>query len=148
MYIRGQRPWTFKKQVNHPKFGLLWYNRPYIKGESGYYQGQYFFTPKGGNVDFYIYSNKEYPNESGLNFLSKLENEKSFFEETLVTKISEYLKSDFNKVKDYLSLEIIIIKELNNGKRQSLLNYWMEDTGLTILVYLEDLEVKNIEKSS
>ena len=139
--IRSQRPWMFKKKIKHHKFGLMWYNRPYKSGETGFYQGQYLFRPVNKHIDFMINSKKEYPDELSLSFLSDLEYEYPKFESKVLSEIAKIENSTLDKIEKIGKLSVINIKQKQETNKYWEMIYWLNEPFFKDVI----IEMKNFE---
>ncbi len=143
-YIRANRPWTFKKQIDHPTLGLIWYNQ--VSGSvDGYYQGQYFFPPANKRLDFILDSKKEGPGQAELAFLKRLEVDFPKIESELADRMVEQLQMSDEKIKEISSLEVIVIRSGPSEEKSWEIVYWLNNPIAADLTFkMKGLKVKEI----
>ena len=140
-YWLANHPWFFKKQIQHKRFGRLWYIKDKKNPEFSHYQGHFYFTPASNEIDIFFTSEIEFDSQQTLFFLEIEKRYQSLHKESL-EKLEERYKTKLN---DLTLASISILKSSNLNQLWSLGYYSKKNNLLNVRINFQTWEIKNIK---
>lgn len=136
----AQKPWLFKKQILHKKFGKLWYIID-KKTENSHYQGYFYFAPENIKISIFFYAKTEFDEKQTL-FFEKIEKKyPDLYNENL-----KILENNFKINLDDLFLDSIFISKSSNLNQLWSLRYCsIKSNLLNIMINFQDWDIQNIK---
>lgn len=137
------RPWLFKKQINHEKLGRLWYVKNKKNPEYNHYQAHVLFRPVNREIDVFFDSDNEF-DERQAAFLDEIEKNYHNVYLKCLKSIEDKTKVNFSVNSD-LMLYAIAIAQISEKQRWELCYYSEKHHINRMTVKLEEWEIQKIE---
>jgi hypothetical protein len=135
------RPWLFRKQIQHEKFGRLWYIKDKTSPIGNYYQGHIYFAPVNKEIDIFFASDSEFDSKQE-SFYKKIENEYR----DLYPECKRLLEDKFKTKLEDLYLDAILLATSSNLNRLWTLRFVSEGHNLlNIRVNFLDWKIQDIK---
>lgn len=136
----AQKPWLLKKQIQHKKFGKLWYIKD-KKAENSHYQGYIYFAPENIKVSIFFYSKTEFDEKQTL-FFEEIEKKYSKIHNENI----KILENKFKTNLDDLFLDSIFISKSSNLNQLWPLTYYsIKNNLLNITINYQGWDIQNIK---
>jgi hypothetical protein len=134
-------PWLFKKQIQHQKFGRLWYINDRKNIKNSHYQGYTYFAPVNKEIDIFLTSKVEFDSNQTLFFDEIEENYQVLYPECIM-----FLENHFKtKFEDLILCSISISKSSKISQSWSLIYFSRKNNLLNINIEFQDWEIKRVK---